>query len=240
MCELIPHCLRTACQPIAGVVHGVTDVVSGGPQAVAQVRGLALDGLVAFLHGICGVVQAVPRAVNAVRHAIGPLADPAVLWTTAITDVRAWGAILAHHQPQQPHRGQHGGHRIVAHAGTQVGEERGAVALHHAPRLVKHLARGELAFQCIDDVANAGALRVDFTLDRFRAFFRFQFEFAFHETFLRRASWSLFKASRVRSGLKWDGSNCFLPDCSMANPMIITTTPTISAASQGAITIDRP
>ncbi|MNN77668.1 hypothetical protein D3C81_1941530 [compost metagenome] len=45
----------------------------------------------------------------------------------------------------------------------------------------------------------------------------------------------MFKASSVRSGLKWDGSNCFFPDCSMANPTIITTTPTMSAANHGAM-----
>ncbi|MNL51007.1 hypothetical protein D3C87_1740710 [compost metagenome] len=108
--------------------------------------------------------------------------------------------------------------------------------MHQQQRLIEHLAGGKFAFQRVDDMPDVLPLRIDFTLDGFRALGRFGFEFAVHDTFLRKASWSLFNASRVRSGLKWEGSNCFLPACNITNPMTITTTPTISAASQGAIT----
>ena len=42
-----------------------------------------------------------------------------------------------------------------------------------------------------------------------------------------------FVCETVRSGVKWDGSNCFLPDCTMMKPITMTTAPTSRAAAQG-------
>ena len=240
MAELIAHHLGTTHQTVAGVMNGMADVFSGSPQVVTQVRRFAFDGLVALLECVSRLVQMITCTVDTVNKTIGPLANPVLIGANSITGARGRWTILTHHQPQQPDRRQYSGNRVITNAEAQVGQERRPIALHEGQRLIEHLSWRKFAFQCINDVADARPLRVDFTLDGLRAFLRLGFEFTVHETFLRSASWSLFKASSVRSGLKLDGSNCFFPDCSMANPTIITTTPTISAASQGAMMMLRP
>ncbi|MNK84316.1 hypothetical protein D3C87_1041630 [compost metagenome] len=125
-------------------------------------------------------------AVKALGDIIDPFAN--LIRPRSIGWLRYWRPVLTHYQPQQADRSQHRRYGVVTHTGAQVVQECRAVVLHHAPRLINHLAGGEFAFQPIDDVANTGPLSIDLALDLFGAFFRFDLQFAFHVTFLRSAS----------------------------------------------------
>src|SRR5690606_32437264 len=104
------------------------------------------------------------------------------------------------------------------------------------------LSGGQLAFQRLHQMVDVGALLVDFPLQGFRILAGLCIYSALraHGVFLWMASLSLCNASNVRSGLKCEGSNCFLPACSMMKPMTVTTAPTSKAASQGCRYSDKP
>ena len=166
----------------------MAEVLTGGTKVVAQVCGFAFQRLVTFFQRIGRLVQMVARTVDTVRQTIRPFPGPVLIGPGPIDRLRHRRPVLAHHQPQQTHRGQHRRHGVVAHAGAEVSDKRRAIVLHQAPGLVEHLTGGELALQLVDDVADAGALRVDFPFDLLGTLLRFEIQFSVLETFLRSAS----------------------------------------------------
>ena len=147
------------------------------------------------------------------------------------------GAVLVQAQPGQAQYRQGCGYGVVLEGGAKVLEELAAIALGIGQDPVDHLARAQALFEGVHQIADVLALGVDFLLEQVRVFVRFMFEGSGHGSFLFSVSLSCCMACKVRSGARCVGSNRFLPDCNMMNPITKVTAPTIRAASQGSSTV---